>query len=40
MRDGWVAKDRAEADAVYGPHVMAAYKYYFDNRLAEMSPVA
>jgi probable F420-dependent oxidoreductase len=35
MRDAWVAKDRAEADAVYGPHVMTAYKYYFDNRLAE-----
>ena len=35
MRDAWVAKNRAEADAVYGPHVMTAYKYYFDNRLAE-----
>ena len=35
MRDAWVAKSRAEADAVYGPHVMTAYKYYFDNRLAE-----
>jgi probable F420-dependent oxidoreductase len=35
MRDAWVARSRAEADAVYGPHVMAAYKYYFDNRLAE-----
>jgi alkanesulfonate monooxygenase SsuD/methylene tetrahydromethanopterin reductase-like flavin-dependent oxidoreductase (luciferase family) len=35
MRDAWVAPSRAEADAVYGPHVMAAYRYYFDNRLAE-----
>src|SRR5205085_1929984 len=35
MRDAWVAKNRAEADAVYGPHVIPAYKYYFDNRLAE-----
>jgi alkanesulfonate monooxygenase SsuD/methylene tetrahydromethanopterin reductase-like flavin-dependent oxidoreductase (luciferase family) len=35
MRDAWAAATRAEADAVYGPHVMAAYKYYFDNRLAE-----
>ena len=35
MRDAWVAATRAEADAVYGPHVMTAYKYYFDNRLAE-----
>src|SRR5918996_5694458 len=24
MRDAWVANTRAEADAVYGPHVMAA----------------
>jgi probable F420-dependent oxidoreductase len=35
MRDAWVAKSRKEADEVYGPHVMTAYKYYFDNRLAE-----
>jgi probable F420-dependent oxidoreductase len=35
MRDAWVAATRAEADKVYGPHVMTAYKYYFDNRLAE-----
>ena len=35
MRDAWVATTRAEADRVYGPHVMTAYKYYFDNRLAE-----
>ena len=35
MRDAWVAASRAEADAVYGPHVMTAYRYYWENRLAE-----
>jgi probable F420-dependent oxidoreductase len=35
MRDAWVASTRAEADAVYGPHVMAAYRYYWEHRLAE-----
>jgi probable F420-dependent oxidoreductase len=35
MRDAWVAGTRAEADAVYGPHVMTAYRYYWENRLAE-----
>jgi probable F420-dependent oxidoreductase len=35
MRDAWVAGTRAEADAVYGPHVMAAYRYYWEHRLAE-----
>jgi alkanesulfonate monooxygenase SsuD/methylene tetrahydromethanopterin reductase-like flavin-dependent oxidoreductase (luciferase family) len=35
MRDAWVATTRAEADAVYGPHVMAAYRYYWEHRLAE-----
>ena len=35
MRDAWVARSRADADAVYGPHVMTAYRYYWDNRLAE-----
>src|SRR6059036_3204062 len=28
MRDAWVARTRAEADLVYGPHVMTAYRYY------------
>src|SRR5256712_13498928 len=36
MRDAWVARTRAEADAVYGPHVMAAYRYYWEHRLAEV----
>jgi alkanesulfonate monooxygenase SsuD/methylene tetrahydromethanopterin reductase-like flavin-dependent oxidoreductase (luciferase family) len=35
MRDAWVARSRAEADAVYGPEVMAAYQYYWQHRLAE-----
>jgi alkanesulfonate monooxygenase SsuD/methylene tetrahydromethanopterin reductase-like flavin-dependent oxidoreductase (luciferase family) len=40
MRDAWVARSRAEADAVYGPHVMAAYRYYWENRLAEFRNLA
>jgi len=35
MRDAWVADTRAEAESVYGPEVMAAYRYYWQNRLAE-----
>ena len=35
MRDAWVASSRAEADAVYGPHVMTAYRYYWENQLSE-----
>jgi probable F420-dependent oxidoreductase len=35
MRDAWVAETRAEAAAVYGPEVMTAYQYYWQNRLAE-----
>jgi probable F420-dependent oxidoreductase len=40
MRDAWVARSRAEADAVYGPHVMTAYRYYWENRLAEFRNLA
>jgi alkanesulfonate monooxygenase SsuD/methylene tetrahydromethanopterin reductase-like flavin-dependent oxidoreductase (luciferase family) len=40
MRDAWVATSRAEADAVYGPHVMTAYRYYWENRLAEFKNLA
>ncbi len=39
MRDAWVARTRAEADAVYGPEVMAAYRYYWENRLAEFRDI-
>ena len=39
MRDAWVASTRAEAEKVYGPEVMAAYKYYWDNRLAEFQNI-
>jgi alkanesulfonate monooxygenase SsuD/methylene tetrahydromethanopterin reductase-like flavin-dependent oxidoreductase (luciferase family) len=35
MRDAWVAQSRAEAESVYGPEVMTAYRYYWENRLAE-----
>src|SRR5262249_13752700 len=35
MRDAWVSSSHAEAKAVYGPHVMTAYRYYWENRLAE-----
>ena len=37
MRDAWVAATRADADAVYGPHVMTAYRYYWEHRLAEFA---
>ena len=39
MRDAWVASTRAEAEAVYGPEVMAAYRYYWEHRLAEFKNV-
>ena len=39
MRDAWVARTRAEAEAVYGPEVMAAYRYYWQNRLAEFRSI-
>ena len=35
MRDAWVATSRAGAEAIYGPEVMTAYRYYWENRLAE-----
>jgi probable F420-dependent oxidoreductase len=35
MRDAWVAKTQAEAEAVYGPEVMTSYQYYWQNRLQE-----
>jgi probable F420-dependent oxidoreductase len=40
MRDAWVAATRAEADAVYGPHVMTAYRYYWENKLAEFRTIS
>src|SRR5207245_9130431 len=39
MRDAWVDGTRAEADAVYGPEVMAAYRYYWEQRLAEFRSI-
>ena len=35
MRDAWVARTRAEAERVYGPEVIDAYKYYWRNGLNE-----
>ena len=32
MRDAWVASSRGEAEQVYGPEVIAAYKYYMAKR--------
>ncbi len=40
MRDAWVAQSRAEAAAVYGPEVMTAYRYYWQNRLAEFRNIS
>jgi alkanesulfonate monooxygenase SsuD/methylene tetrahydromethanopterin reductase-like flavin-dependent oxidoreductase (luciferase family) len=39
MRDAWVAQSRAEAEAVYGPEVLTAYRYYWENRLAEFRDI-
>ena len=39
MRDAWVASSRAEAEAVYGPEVMTAYRYYWENQLAEFQDI-
>jgi probable F420-dependent oxidoreductase len=39
MRDAWVAETHAEAAAVYGPEVMTAYHYYWQNRLAEFRSI-
>jgi len=35
MRDAWVAETRAEAEEVYGPEVIEAYKYYWRNGLPD-----
>lgn len=35
MRDAWVAPTRQEAEEVYGPEVIDAYKYYWRNGLNE-----
>src|SRR5712691_6830724 len=39
MRDAWVAPSRAEAAAVYGPEVLTAYRYYWQNQLAEFRDI-
>lgn len=35
MRDAWVADTRQQAEQIYGPEVLDAYKYYWRNGLAE-----
>ena len=40
MRDAWVATSRTEAEAIYGPEVLTAYRYYWENRLAEFRDIA
>lgn len=39
MRDAWVAPSYEEAATVYGPEVMTAYQYYWQNRLAEFRDI-
>ncbi len=39
MRDAWVANSRKEAEEVYGPEVLAAYRYYWRNGLSEFKSI-
>ena len=39
MRDAWVASTRAEAERVYGPEVMSAYRYYWDAGLPDLRSI-
>ena len=39
MRDAWVAETRAEAEEVYGPEVIEAYKYYWRNGLSDFDSI-
>ncbi|MBO20246.1 MAG: hypothetical protein CL732_06880 [Chloroflexi bacterium] len=39
MRDAWVASSRKEAEDVYGPEVMEAYRYYWKNGLREFQSI-
>lgn len=39
MRDAWVASSRKEAEEVYGPEVLAAYRYYWRNGLPEFKSI-
>ena len=40
MRDAWVASSRAEAEKIYGPEVMDAYKYYWKAGLPDFKSIA
>ena len=39
MRDAWVAETRAEAEEVYSPEVIEAYKYYWRNGLSDFDGI-
>ena len=39
MRDSWVAGSRKDAEEVYGPEVLAAYRYYWQNGLSEFKAI-
>jgi len=39
MRDAWVAGSRKEAEEVYGPEVLDAYRYYWRNGLPEFRSI-
>ena len=39
MRDAWVAETRQEAEEVYGPEVIMAYKYYWRNGLPDFRDI-
>ena len=39
MRDAWVAGSRKGAEEVYGPEVLAAYRYYWRNGLSEFKSI-
>ena len=39
MRGAWVANSRKEAEEVYGPEVLAAYRYYWRNGLSEFKSI-
>jgi len=39
MRDAWVASSRREAEEVYGPEVLAAYRYYWQHGLSEFRSI-
>ena len=39
MRDAWIAKSKKEAEDIYGPEVLSAYRYYWKNGLREFQSI-